>query len=229
MKTSPWIFLAVLSLSVGCGDDTSEDTDTASGSTGSSTDPTNPSDPTTDPSTSSSSTTDEGTSSTSVADTGSGSESGSESGSSSSSTGEALRDVTIQFAGRINGVDAACDTDYMGVGSAMSDAQIRDFRLYVSNIRLIDEDGNEVPVELEQDGVWQYENVALLDFEDASGLCADTGNADLNSTVVGTVPGQLRRHSLRRRRPRRTQPQRPQHRRGAAERVVDELELAGGA
>ena len=70
----------------------------------------------------------------------------------------------------------------------MSDAQIRDFRLYVSNIRLVDEDGTEIPVELEQDGVWQYENVALLDFEDATGLCADTGNPDLNTAVVGTVP-----------------------------------------
>lgn len=182
MKTSPWILLAALSLSVGCGDDTSEGTDTETGSSS------------TDPSTSgsttenTSSTTDEGTSSTSVADTGSSSESGSESGGSSSSTGEAVRDVTIQFAGRINGVDAACDTSFTSVGSETSDAQVRDFRFYVSNIRLVDDQGSEVPVELEQDGVWQYENVALLDFEDGTGFCADTGNADLNTTIVGTVP-----------------------------------------
>ena len=189
MKTSPWILLA-LALSVGCGDDSSQDPDTDDGSSSSSsTDPTNSSDPTTDPGTSSSSTTDESTSSsTSVTDPGSSSESGSESSASSSSTGAALREVTVQFAGRINGVDAACDTVFTGLGSGGNDAQIRDFRFYVSNVRLVDEDGNEVAVELEQDGVWQYEDVALLDFEDATGLCSGMGNADLNSAVVGTVP-----------------------------------------
>ncbi len=148
-------------------------------------DPTNPTDPssptssgTTDPSTS-------GSSSTTAADTGSDS-SGDSSGDSS--TGEALREVTLQFAGRIDGEDAACDTSYEGVGSADSDAQIRDFRFYVSNIRLVAGDGTEVPLALEQDGVWQYENVALLDFEDGTGLCADGGSVDLNTTVVGTVP-----------------------------------------
>ncbi len=183
MKTTPWILLAALAIPVGCdsGGGDGGDTDDGSSSTTSTTDPTDPTDPTTATSTS---TTDPGTTgSTTMADT--GSESGSE---SSSSTGEAVREITLQFAGRINGVDASCDTDFSGVGSEESDAQVRDFRFYVSNIRLLDGDGNEVPLELEQDGVWQYENLALLDFEDATGLCADTGNADLNTTVVGTVP-----------------------------------------
>ena len=191
MKTSPWLLLAALAIPAGCdsggSDDDGGDTETSSSG---STDPTDPTDPT---NSSTSSTTDPGTStdesttgSTSVADTGSGSDSST--GEGSSSTGAALQDVTIQFAGRINGTDVACDTNFTGIGTADSEAQVRDFRLYVSNIRLVDGDGNEVAVELEQDGMWQYENVALLDFEDGTGLCADTGNADTNSTVVGTVP-----------------------------------------
>ncbi len=185
MKTSPWILLAALAVATGCpSDDT--DGDTESGSTGT-TDPTSTTDPmpTTEPG--SSSTTDDSTGSTSVADSSSGSESGSES-EGSSSTGEAVQEITLNFAGRVNGADAACDTDFMGLGSEESDAQIVDFRFYVSNIRLIDGDGNEVPLELEQDGVWQFEDVALLDYEDGTGLCSDTGNPDLRSTVVGTVP-----------------------------------------
>lgn len=191
MKTSPWLFLAALAIPLGCdsGDGDDGGTDDGSSSTSPTTDPTTTG-PTTTPgsSTSTTSTTGTTTSSTTVADTGSGSESGSESGESSSSTGVAMQDVTLQFAGRINGVDAACDTDFVGVGTAASDAQVRDFRMYVSNIRLVDSDGEEVELELEQDGVWQFETVALLDFEDGTGLCADTGNPDLNSTVVGTVP-----------------------------------------
>lgn len=188
MKTSSWILLASLALS-GCVDDAEGDTDSdeaTSSTTGETEDPTTDP-PTTEPgSSTTTSTTDASTTgSTSIADTGSGSESGEE---SSSSTGAAVREVTLQFAGRINGTDAACDTDFTGVGSAQSDAQVRDFRLYVSNIRLLDTDGNEVLLELEQDGMWQYEDVALLDFEDGTGQCADTGNADVNSTVVGTVP-----------------------------------------
>lgn len=190
MKTTSWLFLAALAIPLGCdsggGDD--GETDGGSSSSGPTTGPST-SGPTTTPGTSTSTTTTgtgTSTSTTTVADTGSGSESGSESGSSS--TGVAVQDVTLQFAGRINGVDAACDTDFTGVGTEASDAQVRDFRMYVSNIRLVDGDGEEVELELEQDGTWQFENVALLDFEDGTGLCADTGNADLNSTVVGTVP-----------------------------------------
>ena len=189
MKTSSWLLLAALAIPVGCGDDAEgTDTDDGSSSTTASTDPT--SGPTTDPSTTSN-TDPTTTDTTTAADSSSGSDTDTDTDTDtddSSSTGEEAREITLQFAGRINGVDAACDTVFSGLGTESNDAQIRDFRFYVSNIRLVDGDGNEVPLELEQDGMWQFENVALLDFEDATGFCSDTGNADLNSTVVGTVP-----------------------------------------
>ncbi|MFN0122812.1 MAG: MbnP family copper-binding protein [Blastocatellia bacterium] len=59
--------------------------------------------------------------------------------------------------------------------------------VYVHNVRLIDASGKETPVALEQDGKWQMENLALLDFENGSGPCAN-GTADTNEAVKGKAP-----------------------------------------
>lgn len=97
-------------------------------------------------------------------------------------------DVTIRFAAMVGSRPATCGMIYAGVGSADSTISLNDFRFYVSNVRLINAAGEEVPVELTQDGLWQYENVALLDFEDGTSMCSDVGNADTNDKIVGTVP-----------------------------------------
>lgn len=94
-------------------------------------------------------------------------------------------DVSLSFEGVVNGEPAACGQDYAGVGSSDSTWTLSDFRLYVHDVRVVTEDGTEVPVELEQDGVWQHEGVALLDFEDANGC--DNGTAEMNTTIVGTA------------------------------------------
>ncbi|MCA9608696.1 MAG: metallo-mystery pair system four-Cys motif protein [Myxococcales bacterium] len=97
--------------------------------------------------------------------------------------------VTLTFAARVGTEDFACGTTYPGLGTAATDVIGQDFRFYVSDVRLVTADGTEAPVTLEQDGIWQQANVALLDFEDGSGPCA-SGNAPMRSTVVGTVaPG----------------------------------------
>lgn len=97
--------------------------------------------------------------------------------------------VTINFAARVGADDATCATatPYEGLGTADSAVTFNDLRFYVSNIRLL-AGGEEVPMNLEQDGTWQYRDVALLDFEDGSEGCATNGNADTNDRVVGTVP-----------------------------------------
>lgn len=108
---------------------------------------------------------------------------------SSSSTGPGIQEITLQFDARVGDETAACGTNYDGVGSESSEIQFRDLRFYVSNIRLVNDADEEVPLELTQDGMWQVEDVALLDFEDGTAACSDTGNDALNSTVVGEVPG----------------------------------------
>lgn len=121
--------------------------------------------------------------------TGADSSGGSSSGGADSSTGEpADVDVQIQFALRVGDEDAHCNQSYDGVGAGDATVSFRDLRFYVSGVRLLDAEGNETPIALAQDGVWQYENVALLDFEDATGECGEGTTAGLNDVVVGTVP-----------------------------------------
>lgn len=97
-------------------------------------------------------------------------------------------DVTIRFAAMVGERPATCGMVYRGVGADETVISLNDYRFYVSNVRLINAAGEEIPVELIQDGKWQYANVALLDFEDGTGGCSEAGNADLNDKIVGTVP-----------------------------------------
>lgn len=97
------------------------------------------------------------------------------------------KEVTINFEGWVGQDQFVCGESYDNVGSSEMTITPTDFRFYVSDVALIDENGNATPIELEQDGKWQYENTTLLDFEDGTAAC-DNGTADINTTIVGTVP-----------------------------------------
>lgn len=109
------------------------------------------------------------------------------SGGSDADAGDGTRDVSIQFAAVVGGDDARCDRTYR-LGTPSTDAQLLDLRFYVSGLRLIDAEGDETPVELDQDTPFQTDDVALLDFEDASGACSGVGTEQTNDRVRGTVP-----------------------------------------
>jgi uncharacterized repeat protein (TIGR04052 family) len=98
----------------------------------------------------------------------------------------AQQPVSIQFKGVVGGADLVCGKSYPDIGTTKSTITPRDFRFYVHNVRLVDHDGKEVPVELKQDDKWQLDNVALLDFENATGSCSN-GTPETNATIVGTV------------------------------------------
>ena len=97
------------------------------------------------------------------------------------------QEVTIDFEGWVGQDEFVCGESYDNVGVNETTITPTDFRLYVSDVALIDEDGNAIPLELEQDGQWQYQNTALLDFEDGTRSC-DNGTPQTNTTIVGTVP-----------------------------------------
>ncbi len=107
--------------------------------------------------------------------------------------------ITLQFAAKVGAEDFQCSEAgtakiYSGVGSQPSEVSFKDFRFYVSNIRLINSTGDEVPLAMDSDGAFQLQqgddHVALLDFEDGTANCSDVGNANLNSRVTGSVtPG----------------------------------------
>lgn len=95
--------------------------------------------------------------------------------------------VTLRFAAQVNGQPFACGQRYADIGTTRSTITPGDFRLYVSEVALVDETGRAVSVTLAQDGKWQLEDVVLLDFEDGSGPCRN-GTAGTNTEVRGSVP-----------------------------------------
>ncbi len=99
----------------------------------------------------------------------------------------ATQPVEIRFAAQINGQAFECGKSYSNVGTTKSTITPSDFRMYVSQLELLTSDGRAVPVTLDQDKTWQFENIALLDFENGQGPCRN-GTSATNLSVRGTAP-----------------------------------------
>lgn len=88
-------------------------------------------------------------------------------------------DAVVNFSAKVAGADFVSGTTYsdFGAGSSTESREftINDFRMYISNITLHTDTNVEIPVSLTQDGTWQYENVALLDFETSATVETNTG------------------------------------------------------
>jgi uncharacterized repeat protein (TIGR04052 family) len=112
---------------------------------------------------------------------------GGDQGGSGGAGGGGTADVTISFEGRVGDKVFDCAASYPGLGTAATEVKISDFRLYIHDVRLHKAGGGEVPLELEQDGLWQHETLALLDFENKSGSCAN-GTTETNTTLRGKAP-----------------------------------------
>lgn len=97
------------------------------------------------------------------------------------------RSVTLRFQGRVGDRIFECGTRYPNLGTQNTTVTFSDFRFYVSEIALRGSDNNLVPLTLTQDEKWQYQNVALLDFEDKSTSCSN-GTTPTRDIVIGTVP-----------------------------------------
>lgn len=110
--------------------------------------------------------------------------------------GQSMETVTIRFKAGVGSEDLACGKSYSNIGTTKSTVTPRDFRFYVHNVRLLDEAGKDVDVELKQDDKWQLDNLALLDFENATGSCGN-GTAETNDVVVGVVPAGKNYRGLR--------------------------------
>jgi uncharacterized repeat protein (TIGR04052 family) len=96
--------------------------------------------------------------------------------------------VVLRFDAMVGEQPFSCSQSYADIGVTKSTVRLRDFRVYVSRVRLIGRDGAETPLTLDQDGLWQHQDVALLDFEDASGACANGGTPDLRREITGRAP-----------------------------------------
>ncbi|MCB9680467.1 MAG: metallo-mystery pair system four-Cys motif protein [Alphaproteobacteria bacterium] len=81
----------------------------------------------------------------------------------------------------------ACGQDIAGLGSTDAVAKLRDLRFYVSELVLSGPSGEQAIVP-DQDGVWQYTDTVLIDLEDGTGSCSETGNPEMNDRVTGFIP-----------------------------------------
>lgn len=95
--------------------------------------------------------------------------------------------VQIQFEGRVGGKKFDCSKAYPDLGRKRATLTFSDYRLYVHDVTLHRIDGEVIPLELEQDGLWQYQDVALLDFEDRTGACVN-GTPETNAVIRGKAP-----------------------------------------
>ena len=93
---------------------------------------------------------------------------------------------TLAFDATVGEEAAACGTAYT-LGQTGASAQLADARLFLSGIELRDEDGEWVPLTLDATD-WQHEGIALLDFEDGTAGCADSGTSNLNDSISGLAP-----------------------------------------
>jgi len=99
----------------------------------------------------------------------------------------AQQPITINFQAVVGDKPFDCKETYEGIGTTDSKMTVSDFRLYVQNVRLVDAKGKEVPLALVNDGKFQTDKVALLDFESGEGNCA-SGTKELNTLIRGTIP-----------------------------------------
>lgn len=98
--------------------------------------------------------------------------------------------VNISFAAEFIGQPFDCNAQFSGIGLTNAKVTVSEFKVFVSNFRMLDETGKEFPVELVDDGLWQQQKVALLDFENGEGNCSN-GTSQTNSQIAGLVtPGQ---------------------------------------
>lgn len=94
--------------------------------------------------------------------------------------------IALQFEARVGSAPFACGQTYEGIGTTETSLTTTDLRFYVHDVRLVTSAGVEVPVTLEDDGAFQTEGVALLDFEDG-GEC-EGGNVETHTTLTGSIP-----------------------------------------
>ncbi|MEX2125771.1 MAG: MbnP family copper-binding protein [Woeseia sp.] len=85
--------------------------------------------------------------------------------------------VEIPFEVRFGDRQISCDSE-------IADIALTDLRFYIHDVRLLTAKGDESPVTLQADPLWQSDEVALLDFESGDGNCLN-GTQQINTLVRG--------------------------------------------
>lgn len=95
--------------------------------------------------------------------------------------------ISINFQAVVGDKAFDCKEIYEGIGTTNSKMTVSDFKIYIQDVRLIGKNGKEISVNLTNDGKFQTEQVAMLDFENGEGNCGN-GTKELNTAIRGSVP-----------------------------------------
>ncbi|WNG35272.1 metallo-mystery pair system four-Cys motif protein [Archangium violaceum] len=95
--------------------------------------------------------------------------------------------TVVRFSAQVGEQPLRCDTRYANIGKSGTPIELIDFRLYVRDVTLVRANGEKHPLILEQDGTWQVDSIALLDFADGTGTC-EAGSPATRLEVVGEAP-----------------------------------------
>lgn len=98
------------------------------------------------------------------------------------------KQYTLRFAAQVGSEPLRCDASYPGIGLSGTELQLLDFKAYVRDIALVRANGEKYGLTLLEDGPWQHEGIALLDFEDGTGTC-NTASPETRTEVVGRAAG----------------------------------------
>ncbi|QSQ12439.1 MbnP family copper-binding protein [Myxococcus landrumensis] len=101
---------------------------------------------------------------------------------------EGSKTYTVRFSPQVRQEALTCEGLYTDIGTSRSTIELLDFEMFVRDVTLVRANGERHPLKLEQDGTWQRDNIALLDFEDGTGTCRTGGTAATRREVVGSAP-----------------------------------------
>ena len=101
---------------------------------------------------------------------------------------DAERDIALTFDARVGDVPAACGTPLTGLGTGSTSGELADARFFASSVQLHRTGGDWVDLAL-ADSDWQGDGIVLLDFEDGTAGCADSGTSETNAMIEGLAPG----------------------------------------
>lgn len=108
----------------------------------------------------------------------------------SSATTQSTRAISIPFEAVAGMTPINCSNLLQGLGKAGTDVALSDFKLFIHDVRLVTDEGMELPVQLDPIAGWQTDNIALLDFQDYSDSC-NTSDASYAKAVNHTLYGQV--------------------------------------
>jgi len=83
-------------------------------------------------------------------------------------------------------ITASWNQDPITCSQDSAPVRLTDLRFYVHDVHLLDSEGSPVALQMDPDGRWQQDGIALLDLEDASGDCQN-GTAASHTQLQGSV------------------------------------------